>query len=52
MLQAKTLGKQVRVDMIEFDKYRRAVCMVWLDSRNINNLEIIRVGYAEAFREY
>ncbi len=50
-LQVKTLGKQVRVDVIEFDKYRRAVCMVWLDSRNIN-LEMIREGYAEAFAEY
>jgi endonuclease YncB( thermonuclease family) len=28
-LQNKLIGKEVRVDIIEYDKYRRAVCMVW-----------------------
>ena len=50
-LQDKIMGKQVKVDIIEFDKYRRAVCMVWLDDRNIN-IEMVREGYAEAFIEY
>jgi len=50
-LQDKIMGKQVKVDIIEFDKYRRAVCMVWLDDRNIN-LEMVREGYAEGFIEY
>lgn len=50
-LQDKIMGKQVKVDIVEFDKYRRAVCMVWLDDRNIN-IEMVREGYAEAFIEY
>lgn len=45
------LGKFVKVDIIEFDKYKRSVCMVWLDDRNIN-LEMVREGFAEAFIEY
>jgi len=35
-LHDKIMGKQVKVDIIAFDRYRRAVCMVWLDDRNIN----------------
>ena len=50
-LSDKLLGKFVKVDIIEFDKYKRSVCMVWLDDRNIN-LEMIREGFAEVFIEY
>jgi len=50
-LENKVMGKRVKADIIEFDKYQRAVCMVWLNDRNIN-LEMIREGYAEAFIEY
>jgi endonuclease YncB( thermonuclease family) len=50
-LQDKLIGNEVRVDIIEYDKYRRAVCMVWLDDRNVN-LEMLQEGYAEAFIEY
>lgn len=50
-LSDKLLGKFVKVDIIEFDKYKRSVCMVWLDDRNIN-LEMVREGFAEAFIEY
>lgn len=50
-LESKIMGKQVRVEIIEFDKYRRAVSMVWLNERNIN-LEMILEGHAEAFIEY
>ncbi len=45
------MGKQVRLEILDIDKYRRMVCMVWLDDRNIN-LEMVREGYAEAFIEY
>ena len=45
------MGKQVKVDILEFDKYRRAVCMVWLNERSIN-IEMIKEGFAEAFIEY
>ena len=45
------MGKQVRLDILDIDKYRRMVGMIWLDDRNIN-LEMISEGYAEAFIEY
>jgi len=50
-LKDKIMGKQVRLEILDIDKYRRMVCMVWLDDRNIN-LEMVREGYAEAFTEY
>jgi len=50
-LADKIKRRQVRLDIIDIDKYRRMVCMVWLDDRNIN-LEMVREGYAEAFIEY
>ncbi len=50
-LKDKIMGKQVRLEILDIDKYRRMVCMVWLDDRNIN-LEMVREGYAEAFIEY
>ena len=45
------MGKRVRLDIIELDRYRRMVSMVWIDDRNIN-LEMVREGYAEAYIEY
>lgn len=45
------MGKSVKADIIEFDEYRRAVCLIWLDGRNIN-LEMVKEGHAEAFVEY
>ena len=45
------MGKQVKLDILDIDKYRRMVGMVWLIDRNIN-LEMVREGYAEAFIEY
>jgi len=50
-LKHKIIGKKVRLEILDIDKYRRMVCMVWLDDRNIN-LEMVREGYAEAFIEY
>jgi len=50
-LKDKIMGKQVRLEILDIDKYRRMVGMVWLDDRNIN-LEMVREGYAEAFIEY
>jgi len=50
-LESKIMNKQVRLDILDIDKYRRMVGMVWLNDRNIN-LEMIREGYAEAFIEY
>jgi len=50
-LQDKVDGKRVRVDIIDIDRYRRMVSMIWLEKRNIN-LEMVREGYAEAYRKY
>ena len=50
-LKDKIMGKQVRLEILDIDKYRRMVGIVWLNDRNIN-LEMIREGYAEAFIEY
>jgi len=50
-LSKKIMGKKVKVDILDIDKYRRMVGMVWLNDRNIN-LEMVREGYAEAFIEY
>jgi micrococcal nuclease len=50
-LEAKIMGKQVRLEIIDIDRYKRMVGMIWIDDRNIN-LEMIREGYAEAYVEY
>ena len=50
-LKSKIMCKKVKVDILDIDKYRRMVGMIYLDDRNIN-LEMIREGYAEAFIEY
>ncbi|MDZ4163802.1 MAG: thermonuclease family protein [Smithellaceae bacterium] len=44
-------GKTVRLEILEIDRYRRMVSVVWLDGRNIN-LEMIMAGLAEAYTEY
>jgi len=50
-LKAKVYRKKVRVDIIDIDRYRRMVSMILMGNRTIN-LEMIREGYAEAYREY
>ena len=50
-LQKKVYRQNVRVDIITIDRYRRMVSIIWLENRNIN-LEMVREGYAEAYREY
>ena len=50
-LEQKIMGKNVKLDILDIDKYRRMVCMIYLDERNIN-LEMVREGHAEAFLEY
>jgi len=50
-LENKVMGKQVKLNILDIDKYRRMVGMIYLDGRNIN-LEMVREGYAEAFIEY
>lgn len=50
-LEGKIKGQQVRLDIIDIDKYRRMVGMIWLGDRTIN-LEMVKEGYAEAYIEY
>ena len=50
-LKRKIMGMQVRLDIIDIDRYKRMVGMIWIDDRNIN-LEMVREGYAEAYVEY
>jgi len=50
-LREKIQGKRVTVDVIDVDRYHRLVGIVFLDSRNIN-LEMVREGWAEAYKEY
>jgi endonuclease YncB( thermonuclease family) len=50
-LLAKVGGKQVRLDIFDFDRYRRAVSIVWLGNRNINR-EVVAEGWAWAYRQY
>jgi micrococcal nuclease len=50
-LEAKIMGKQVRLDIIDIDRYKRMVGVIWLGNRNIN-LEMVKEGYAEAYLEY
>ena len=51
VLEGKIMGKQVRLEILDIDKYRRMVGMIYLGDRNIN-LEMISEGYAEAYLEY
>jgi micrococcal nuclease len=50
-LEGKIMGKQVRLDIIDIDRYKRMVGMIWIGTRNIN-LEMVNEGYAEAYLEY
>jgi micrococcal nuclease len=50
-LKGKIMGMQVRLDIIDIDRYKRMVGIVWIDDRNIN-LEMVREGFAEAYVEY
>lgn len=47
----KVMGRKVTLDILDIDKYRRMVGMIYFDGRNIN-LEMVKEGYAEAFIEY
>lgn len=50
-LSKKINNKQVKVDIIVIDRYKRSVGLVHLRKTNIN-LEMIKKGYAWAYEEY
>lgn len=50
-LRSKVANQTVRLDVMDIDKYRRLVSIVWLKGRDINR-EMIAEGYAWAYRKY
>lgn len=50
-LESKISGRNVKVDIIAVDLYRRMVGIIYLDGRNMN-LEMVREGWAWAYRQY
>jgi endonuclease YncB( thermonuclease family) len=50
-LLEKVSGKKVKLDIMDIDRYRRMVSMVWFGNRNINK-EMVAKGWAWAYRKY
>jgi len=50
-LKGKVLRQRVKLDVMDIDKYRRLVCLVWLNNRSINK-EMVAEGWSWAYREY
>jgi len=50
-LDSKIYRKRVKVDVMDIDRYKRAVSIVWLDGKNINK-EMVAEGWAWAYRQY
>ncbi len=50
-LKEKVLGKKARVVIMDIDRYRRSVSVLYLDNRDINR-EMVKEGYAWAYTEY
>jgi len=50
-LKSKVLRRNVKIDIIDIDRWKRMVGMVYLDGRNIN-LEMVKEGWAWAYRQY
>lgn len=50
-LAGKVDRQRVRLDVMNIDRYKRAVALVWLGGRNVNR-EMVSEGYAWAYRHY
>lgn len=50
-LRHKVERQRVRLDVLDIDKYKRLVAIVWLSDRNINR-EMVSDGAAWAYRKY
>ena len=50
-LNSKIYRKNVKLDVMDIDKYRRLVCIVYLNGTVINQ-EMIAEGWAWAYRKY
>lgn len=51
VLEDKVGGQKIHLDIMDVDRYRRMVSMVWKGSRNINQ-EMVSEGWAWAYRKY
>lgn len=49
-LKGKIGGQRVKTEVVDVDRYKRAVSVVWLGERNINK-EMVREGFAWAYRQ-
>lgn len=50
-LRQKVDRQQVHLDVMDIDKYKRLVAIVWLSNRNTNR-EMVAEGHAWAYRKY
>jgi endonuclease YncB( thermonuclease family) len=50
-LESKVLGKSVKIVIMDIDRYRRMVSILYLHDEDIN-LEMVKEGWAWAYREY
>lgn len=50
-LAAMVSGKKVRLDILDVDRYKRMVGMIYLNGKNVNE-EMVRLGLAWAYRRY
>ena len=50
-LNGKVFRKQVKLDVMDIDKYKRLVCIVYLNGKNINQ-EMVAEGLAWVYRKY
>jgi endonuclease YncB( thermonuclease family) len=50
-LQSKVYRKMVKLEIMDIDRYKRSVGIVWLNEEDINQ-EMVAEGYAWAYRQY
>lgn len=50
-LDEKVFHKRVKLEVMDIDRYKRLVSLVWLDNRNINK-EMVAEGWAWAYKQY
>lgn len=51
VLEETLLHQKVRLEIMDVDRYRRMVGVIWKDNRNINQ-EMVSGGWAWAYRQY
>ncbi len=50
-LSEKVFREEVRIDVIDTDRYGRLIGRIWLDGRDINR-ELVAEGHAWVYRQY